>query len=154
MPSQWNRQPEGWVFQDGYWDRTLEDRGTLFAPAQLDKSAKPDQDLTYQPYTQVSPEMYGQLYGAFGRPNSNYDGYPGVYYDQDGRFYGYANYGTWGDITATRLSLLWGLRIPLHLDACATAMVTGLRRSLRIRRLWRIWIRRLRARLGDVWRLV
>ena len=27
-------------------------------------------DLTYQPYTQVSPEMYGQLYGAFGRPNS------------------------------------------------------------------------------------
>ena len=96
VPSQWNRQPEGWVFQDGYWDRTLEDRGTLFAPAQLDKSAKPNQDLTYQPYTQVSPEMYGQLYGAFGRPNSYYDGYPGVYYDQDGRFYGYANYGTLG----------------------------------------------------------
>ena len=96
VPSQWNRQPEGWVFQDGYWDRTLEGRGTLFAPAQLDKSAKPDQDLTYQPYTQVSPEMYGQLYGAFGRPNSYYDGYPGVYYDQDGRFYGYANYGTLG----------------------------------------------------------
>ena len=96
VPAQWIRQPEGWVFQDGYWDRTLEDRGTLFAPAEVDKSAKGDDDLTYQPYTQVSPEMYGQLYGAFGRPNSNYDGYPGVYYDDDGRFYGYANYGSLG----------------------------------------------------------
>ena len=53
-------------------------------------------DLIYQPYTQVSPEMYGQLYGAFGRPNSNYDGYPGVYYDDSGRYYGYANYGNLG----------------------------------------------------------
>ena len=96
VPAQWNRQPEGWVFQDGYWDRTLEDRGTLFAPAEADKSAKGDDGLTYQPYTQISPEMYGQLYGAFGRPNSNYDGYPGVYYDDDGRYYGYANYGTLG----------------------------------------------------------
>ena len=34
-------------------------------------------DLTYQPYSKVSPEMYGQLNGAFGRPNANYDGYPG-----------------------------------------------------------------------------
>src|SRR5262249_44603492 len=81
------------VYQDGYWDRTLEDRGTLFAPAQVDQSARSKPDLTYQPYTQVSPEMYGQLYGAFGRPTSTYDGYPGVFYDQDGRFYGYANYG-------------------------------------------------------------
>ena len=94
VPAQWIRQPEGWVFQDGYWDRTLEDRGTLFAPAEVDKSAKQGGgDVVYQPYTQISPEMYGQLYGAFGRPNSNYDGYPGVYYDDDGRFYGYANYG-------------------------------------------------------------
>ena len=37
--------------------------------------------------------MYGQLNGAFGRPNSNYDGYPGVYYDDSGRYYGYASYG-------------------------------------------------------------
>src|SRR5262245_31581574 len=97
VPAQWVRQPEGWVFQDGYWDRTLEDRGTLFAPAQVNKSAvKSQDDLNYQPYTTVSPELYGQLNGAFGRPNSNYDGYPGVFYDEDGRFYGYANYGNLG----------------------------------------------------------
>ena len=96
VPAQWIRQPEGWTFQEGYWDRTLEDRGTLFAPAEVDKSTKTNDDLTYQPYTQVSPEMYGQLYGGFGRPNSYYDGYPGVYYDDSGRFYGYANYGNLG----------------------------------------------------------
>jgi hypothetical protein len=96
VPAQWIHQPEGWAFQEGYWDRTLEDRGTLFAPAQVDESAKSKDDLTYQPYTMVSPEMYGQLYGAFGRPNSYYDGYPGVYYDDSGRYYGYANYGTLG----------------------------------------------------------
>ena len=96
VPAQWIRQPEGWTFQEGYWDRTLEDRGTLFAPAEVDKSAKTTDDLTYQPYTKVSPEMYGQIYGGFGRPNSYYDGYPGVYYDDSGRFYGYANYGNIG----------------------------------------------------------
>ena len=96
VPAHWVRQPEGWTFQEGYWDRTLEDRGTLFAPAEVDKSTKTTDDLTYQPYTKVSPEMYGQLYGGFGRPNSNYDGYPGVYYDDSGRFYGYANYGNIG----------------------------------------------------------
>ena len=93
VPAQWVRQPDGWVFQDGYWDRTLEDRGTLFAPAEVDKSAQPSDNLTYQPYTTVPPEMYGKLNGAFGRPNSNYDGYPGVYYDESGRYYGYASYG-------------------------------------------------------------
>jgi hypothetical protein len=93
VPASWIRQPEGWIFQEGYWDRTLEDRGTLFAPAELDKNAKSTDELTYQPYTTVSPEMYGQLYGAFGRPSSYYDGYPGVYYDDDGRYYGYADYG-------------------------------------------------------------
>ena len=61
VPAQWVRQPEGWVFQDGYCDRTLEDRGTLFAPAQVNKSTKPTEDLTYQPYTTISPELYGQL---------------------------------------------------------------------------------------------
>src|SRR5262245_9380687 len=93
VPAQWVRQPEGWVFQDGYWDRTLEDRGTLFAPAEVNKAAPPSDNLTYQPYTTISPELYGQLNGAFGRPNSYYDGYPGVFYDEEGRFYGYANYG-------------------------------------------------------------
>ena len=82
VPAQWVRQPEGWVFQDGYWDRTLEDRGTLFAPAEVNKAAQPSDNLTYQPYTTVSPELYGQLNGAFGRPNTNYDGYPGVFYDE------------------------------------------------------------------------
>ena len=96
VPAHWIRQPEGWTFQEGYWDRTLEDRGTLFAPAEVDKSTKTTDDLTYQPYTKVSPEMYGQIYGGFGRPNSYYDGYPGVYYDDSGRFYGYANYGNIG----------------------------------------------------------
>ena len=80
-------------FKKGYWDRTLEDRGILFTPAEVDKNARGADDLTYQPYTKVSPEMYGQLNGAFGRPNSNYDGYPGVYYDDSGRYYGYASYG-------------------------------------------------------------
>ena len=93
VPASWTHQTEGWVFQDGYWDRTLEDRGILFAPAQMTGDAKSTDDLTYRPYTVVSPEMYGQLYGALGRPNSYYDGYPGVYYDDDGRYYGYADYG-------------------------------------------------------------
>ncbi|MFO0908508.1 MAG: hypothetical protein U0794_09125 [Isosphaeraceae bacterium] len=95
VPSQWVRQPEGWTFQEGFWDRTLEDRGTLFAPAEVAQTAR-DGNTVYQPYTQVSPETYGQLYGAFGRPNSYYDGYPGCYYDPNGRYYGYANYGSLG----------------------------------------------------------
>jgi WXXGXW repeat (2 copies) len=93
VPAQWIRQPDGWVFQEGYWDRTFEDRGTLFTPAEVDSAAKGAENLTYQPYSQVTPEMYGQLNGAFGRPNSDYDGYPGTSYDQDGRYYGYGSYG-------------------------------------------------------------
>jgi hypothetical protein len=92
VPSQWVLQPEGWTFQEGYWDRTLEDRGTLFAPAQVASSAR-SSDTVYQPYTQISPQTYGLLYGAFGRPNAYYDGYPGCYYDSNGRYYGYAQYG-------------------------------------------------------------
>ena len=37
-----------WVFQDGYWDRTLEDRGTLFVPAEVDGASKGAEDLTDQ----------------------------------------------------------------------------------------------------------
>jgi len=92
VPAQWVHQPEGWIFQEGYWDRTLEDRGTLFAPAQVAPAAR-TADTVYQPYTQVSPQSYGLLYGAFGRPNSYYDGYPGCYYASNGRYYGYAQYG-------------------------------------------------------------
>ena len=93
VPAQWVRQPEGWTFQEGYWDRNLEDRGTLFAPAEVSESARLA-DTVYQPYTQISPESYGLLYGAFGRPNTYYDGYPGCYFDDSGRYYGYAQYGT------------------------------------------------------------
>ena len=82
VPAQWVQQPEGWTFQEGYWDRTLEDRGTLFTPAQVRRRPR-TADTVYQPYSQVAPESYGQLYGAFGRPNSYYDGYPGCYYDHD-----------------------------------------------------------------------
>ncbi|MFO0950394.1 MAG: hypothetical protein U0835_04445 [Isosphaeraceae bacterium] len=96
VPAQWIRQPEGWAFQEGYWDRTLEDRGTLFAPAEVADASKQDQDLVYQPYTQISPQSYGLLYGAFGRPDEAYDGYPGCYYDASGRYYGYAQYGSIG----------------------------------------------------------
>jgi hypothetical protein len=92
VPAQWVRQPEGWTFQEGYWDRTLDDRGTLFAPAEVDPSAR-NADTVYQPYTQISPDSYGLLYGAFGRPNAYYDGYPGCYYDTNGSYYGYAQYG-------------------------------------------------------------
>gem|GEM_PF-1439508 len=93
VPAQWVKQPEGWTFQEGYWDRTLEDRGTLFAPATVDPSARTD-GTVYQPYTQISASNYGLLYGALGRPNSYYDGYPGCYYDDSGQYYGYASYGT------------------------------------------------------------
>src|SRR5262249_17819314 len=96
VPAQWVRQPGGWIYQEGYWDRTLEDRGTLFTPAEVDQSARKSDDLTFQPYSTVSPDLYGQLNGAFGRPNSNYDGDPGVYYDDSGRYYGYASYGYLG----------------------------------------------------------
>jgi hypothetical protein len=82
VPAQWIRQPEGWVFQEGFWDRTLEDRGTLFTPAQvMPTTSGTTGPMVYQPLSQVSPQDYGLLYGAFGRPNSNYDGYPGGYYD-------------------------------------------------------------------------
>ena len=96
VPAQWVHQPEGWAFQEGYWDRTLEDRGTLFAPAQggtITPDGNPNAEVTYTPLSQIAPEQYGQIYGAFGRPNTYYDGYPGCYYDNTGRYYGYANYG-------------------------------------------------------------
>jgi hypothetical protein len=96
VPAQWVKQPEGWAFQEGYWDRVLEDRGTLFAPAQVPEQAR-DGNTVYQPYSQVSPQTYGLLYGAFGRPNAYYDGYPGCYYDPNGQYYGYAQYGYLGN---------------------------------------------------------
>ena len=95
VPGQWVKQPEGWTFQDGYWDRTLEDRGTLFSPAEVANSARGG-DTVYAPVAQVSPLSYGRLYGAFGRPTTYYDGYPGCYYDTSGAYYGYANYGNLG----------------------------------------------------------
>ena len=93
VPARWIRQPEGWVYQDGFWDRPLEARGILFAPAALDGDADVVGQLFYSPYTIVSPELYGQLYGAFGRAGSAYDGYAGAIYDDDGRYYSYADYG-------------------------------------------------------------
>ena len=64
------------------------------AVALREAARKPD--TVYQPLSQVSPNSYGRLNGAFGRPNTYYDGYPGVYYDTDGRYYGYAGYGNLG----------------------------------------------------------
>ena len=90
VPAQWVKQPDGWVFQDGYWDRTLEDRGILFTPAQVTDQANAA-NTVYQPLSMVSPDSYGRLYGAFGRPTTNYDGYPGCYYDPNGNYYAYAN---------------------------------------------------------------
>ena len=112
VPAQWVRQPDGWVFQEGYWDRTLEDRGILFTPAEVDKTARGADDLTYQPYSKVSPEMYGQLNGAFGRPNSNYDGYPGVYYDDSGPLLRLCvvRLLEWL-LRLSRLSVLWRVRL-------------------------------------------
>ena len=63
VPAQWVHQAEGWTFQEGYWDRTLEDRGTLFAPAQVAQGAR-NGDTVYQPYSQISPQSYGLLYGG------------------------------------------------------------------------------------------
>ena len=95
VPAQWVHQPEGWNFQEGYWDRTLEDRGTLFAPVEGGTAAADGTaEVIYTPLSQIAPEQYGQIYGAFGRPNSYYDGYPGCFYDNTGRYYGYANYGS------------------------------------------------------------
>lgn len=92
-PATWTRQPEGWIFQEGYWDYPLEERGQLFAPAEIAREVRPGEVLTYRPYTMVSPELYGQLYGAFGRSTPDYDGYPGVAYDEGGRYYAFADYG-------------------------------------------------------------
>ncbi|WP_165064063.1 hypothetical protein [Paludisphaera rhizosphaerae] len=92
-PATWTRQPEGWIFQEGYWDYPLEERGILFAPAEIAREVRPGEVLTYHPYTMVSPELYGQLYGAFGRSTPYYDGYPGVAYDEGGRYYAFADYG-------------------------------------------------------------
>ena len=33
-------------------------------------------EVTYTPLAQIAPQQYGQIYGAFGRPNSNYDATP------------------------------------------------------------------------------
>ncbi|OJW07429.1 MAG: hypothetical protein BGO49_26025 [Planctomycetales bacterium 71-10] len=93
VPASWTRQPEGWIYQAGYWDRPLEERGTLFAPAELAGEVADGQVLAYRPYTEVSPQLYGQLYGAFGRWTPWYDGYPGVCYDPAGRYFAYADYG-------------------------------------------------------------
>ena len=122
------------------------------APAEVNKAAPPSDNLTYQPYTTVSPELYGQLNGAFGRPNSNYDGYPGVFYDEDGRYYGYANYGNLVRITAISI-----IRPAADTDIrtmplpCNTVGATAVMAAMgRLRRLWWLW-RRLR-RLWWLWR--
>ena len=100
VPAGWVRRPRGWLFQDGYWDRSLERRGTLFAPAEpvaeqvATAAGGRVERLDYSPRAEVGPELYGQLFGAFGRATPWYDGYPGVGYDADGRYYGYAGYGS------------------------------------------------------------
>ncbi len=145
VPAQWIRQPDGWVFQEGYWDRTLEDRGILFTPAEVDKTARGADDLTYQPYSKVSPEMYGQLNGAFGRPNSNYDGYPGVYYDDSGRYYGYGSYGYLnGYYGYLDYPYYGGYGYPYNATPVQYGMGGGGGSATAV--LWRLW--RLRRRYG------
>ena len=93
VPAQWVRQPEGWTFQDGYWDRTLEDRGTLFAPAQV-ADARPsngDTSISRSPRSLPSSTASSTAPSAGRTPTMT--AIPAVYYDNNGRYYGYANYG-------------------------------------------------------------
>ena len=163
VPAQWVQQPEGWTFQEGYWDRVLEDRGTLFAPAEVDEPARVAETV-YQPYTEVSPESYGLLYGAFGRPTTYYDGYPGCYFDADGRYYGYAQYGTlgpyYGYLDYPYISPLASpyITTPVAYD-CGGRLWRSRLRRLRLRGLWRCGAprgpveQRLRFRLRRLRRL-
>ena len=142
VPAQWNRQPEGWVFQEGYWDRTLENRGTLFSPAQVTATGQATGPIVYQPVSQVSPQDYGLLYGAYGRPNSNYDGYPGVTYDNTGQYYGYGF--LWEPPAPTAVTSI--TLIPATTATRISARDWRFRRWIWWfwgwiwRRLWRIWI--------------
>ena len=144
VPAQWVRQPEGWVFQEGYWDRTLEDRGTLFAPAEVDKSAKQRAATSsISPTPRSRPRCYGQLYGAFGRPNSYYDGYPGCLLRPERPIItATPTTATSAAITATSITRTTAATaIPTMLDA-GGLRVWRLRRLWRLRRIWRL--RRLR----------
>jgi hypothetical protein len=94
VPKRWIYRPKGWVFQKGFWDRTLEDRGSLHLPVQVSMSAR-DAKTVYQVVssTIVSHITYRFIYGSEGQPSSNYDGYPGYYYDSSGSRHLYAEYG-------------------------------------------------------------
>ena len=109
-PGFWAKAQPGWSWVPAQWvqpARRLDLPGRLLGPHPRrprhplrpgpGRPTRPDAANTvYQPLSQVSPESYGLLYGAFGRPNSYYDGYPGCYYDPNGRYYGYAQYGIVG----------------------------------------------------------
>ena len=100
VPAQWVRQPDGWVFQEGYWDRTLEDRGTLFTPSAGDSgnaSGESGRQRRRLPaaLAGLSRRITDCSTARFGRPNSYYDGYPGVSLRPVRcNYYGYASYGS------------------------------------------------------------
>ena len=95
VPAQWIRQSEGWIYQEGYWDRPLNERGVLYAPVQVAPEAR-NAGTVYRPDQVIDPNNFDQLFGSIGRKDQNYDGYPGVRYEDDGTYQGYSEYGNYG----------------------------------------------------------
>jgi hypothetical protein len=77
-PSHYVWTPVGYLFVEGFWDMPLDDRGLLFAPAQIDPALLAGSDWTYVPQYAVQSDFL--LSALFVQPaNCHY--YFGDYFD-------------------------------------------------------------------------
>lgn len=80
QPAHYVWTPRGYVYIDGYWDRTLERRGVLFAPMRVTRLVRTRENYVYSPSVVI---RIGALTAAlFGSPDSNHY-YFGDYYGDE-----------------------------------------------------------------------
>ena len=85
VPAHYRWTPAGYVYIDGYWDYTLQDRGILYAPAYIPGGVYLQASFRYSPTVVVSePCLFGALFVRRGW---------GCYYFGDYFEPGYANLG-------------------------------------------------------------
>ena len=77
VPAHYNWTPNGYVFVNGYWDRPLQQRGTLFAPVYFQQPVYQQPGYSYTPT--IALAATGLLTSLFVRP-SYHQYYFGDYY--------------------------------------------------------------------------
>src|SRR5262249_28397969 len=93
IPGHYVWTPAGYVFIDGYWDYTLEDRGLLFAPVYFDQPLWTTPDWCYRPYYAVT---LGGLFSSLWVRPAYCHYYFGDFYDPLYAGFGFYPWCTYG----------------------------------------------------------